>query len=401
MNRLFIVFILGFSSGLPLALLGSTLQAWFATSNMSVMATGLLSLLGIPYAYKFLWAPILDYFGLSALGRRRSWLFLTQLFLVLGFNLLAYCTPDRSLILMVFLAILLAFISATQDIVVDAQRVEYLPLPLHALGASLAVLGYRLALLISGGLSLILAQHIGFALTYRIMGVLMLLGVWATLLSREPDVVISKACTLKQAYLEPLISLCNMKQLPSLFLFAFFYKLGEAFTSTNSGIVMPFLIQGLGFELETIGYVNKILGVSAVIIGGLVAGLLLLRWSLYRALFCFGLLQAFTNILFILLAMKGADLFLLCVAVALDNFASGMGSTALVALFMRSVDARYTATQMAIFVAFSTLPRILSGPFSASLQLYLGWIGLYQVAFCLSLCFIPFLIQIRKNLDDF
>lgn len=399
MNRLFIVFILGFSSGLPLSLLGSTLQAWFASSEMSIMATGMLSLLGIPYAYKFLWAPLLDCFGRNSLGRRRSWLFLTQLLLVLGFNLFAYGAPETSAGCMVLLALLLSFVSATQDIAVDAQRVEYLAYPLHALGASVAVLGYRLALLISGGLSLILAQHLGFAMTYRIMGGLMFLGVLATWLSDEPNVAVCEAVSLKQAYLAPLMNLWSRKHIVSFFLFAFFYKLGEAFTSTTSGIVMPFLIQGLGFELETIGYVNKILGVTAVIIGGLVAGLLLIRWSLYRALFCFGMLQAFTNIFFILLAQKGANLVLLCVAVATDNFATGMGSTAIVALFMRSVDSRYTATQMAILVAFSSLPRIFSGPFSAWVQGYLGWVGLYQIAFILSLLFIPFLIKIRNKVD--
>lgn len=395
MNRIFIVFLLGFSSGLPLSLLGSTLQAWFASSEMSIMATGMLSLLGIPYAYKFLWAPLLDRFGLSPLGRRRTWLLLTQVLLVLGFNVLAYATPQSSAGYMVALAIVLACVAATQDIAVDAQRVEYLPLPLHALAASVAVLGYRLALLISGGLSLVLAQHLGFAITYRIMGALMLIGILATLISREPEVTLCDKGSLKDAYTAPINNLWSMSHIVPLFMFAFFYKLGEAFTSTTSGIVMPFLIQGLGFELETIGYVNKVLGVSAVIVGGLLAGVLLLRWSLYRALLCFGLLQAMTNIFFILLAQSDANLTLLCVAVAADNFATGMGSTAIVALFMRSVDSRYTATQMAILVAFSTLPRILSGPFSAWVQGYLGWVGLYQIAFILSLFFIPFLIKLK------
>ena len=159
---------------------------------------------------------------------------------------------------------------------------------------------------------------------------------------------------------------------------------------------MPFLIQDIGFSLDTIAYVNKIIGIGSTLVGGLVAGFLLMRWSLYRALLVFGLLQALTNLLFVALAIVGNHVPTFVLAVMSDNFSAGLASTALVVLFMQMADRRFTATQFSILVAFSTLPRILSGPVGALLQSWLGWVGLYQMAFILSLGFVPFLMMVRK-----
>jgi len=292
-KRLTIIFLLGFSSGLPLALLTSTLQAWFSASGVSILATGFLSLLGLPYVYKVLWTPLLDNFSLFSLGLRRSWILVTQLCLFLGFFLMSFFSPTDSAKLLSILAFCLAFFSATQDAAIDAQRVEYLSVREHALGASLAVFGYRTALLLAGGLALILASHFGWASTYRAMALLMLVGVAATLASSEPSKLKTKRTLPFTAYLiHPFKEMASRSEILPLLIFILLYKFGEAFTTTTSGIIMPFLIQGIGFSLDTIGYINKILGISSLLIGGLVAGILLLRWSLYRALFCFGLLQA-------------------------------------------------------------------------------------------------------------
>ena len=397
-RRLLIIFTLGFASGLPLALISSTLQAWFAEAGMSVVVTGSLSLLSLPYVYRVLWGPILDRYSLFSLGKRRSWILAMQVLLLLGFNLMAWCSPISSPRVMVTVAFLLAFFSATQDIAIDAHRTEYLPLEEHALGASLAVFGYRLALLVAGGLALIIAAHWGWAVAYRLMGFLMLLGMAAVLFSPEPSSIVLKQEPFAVSFIAPVKELLARRGVFSLVCFIFFYKLGESFTTTTSGIVMPFLIQGLGFSLDVIAYVNKVMGISAILLGGLTAGFLLMRWSLYRALLVFGLLQAMTNVLFIVLAMVGKNVGLFSLAVVLDNFAAGMGSTALVALFMRLVDKRFTATQFSLFVAISTLPRIFSGPFAALLQSSLGWVGLYQWSALLALVFVPFLLLIRSDI---
>jgi MFS transporter, PAT family, beta-lactamase induction signal transducer AmpG len=397
-KRLFIVLTLGFSSGLPMALITSTLQAWYAYSGLSVLATGALSLVGLPYVYRMFWGPILDRYSLLNMGKRRSWIFVMQILLLIGFNVMAWFTPEHHPRLLAFLALILACFSATQDVAIDAHRAEYLPLKEHALGASLAVFGYRLALLFSGGFALIIAEHWGWACTYRFMGFIMILGMIAVWISKEPELSSSNdKNNTAFLFIAPIKELLSRPGIVSLLLFIFCYKLGEAFTTSTSGIVMPFLIQGLGFSLDTIGYINKILGITSVLAGGLMAGIILLRYSLYCSLFCFGLLQALTNILFVILAIVGKNTLLLAGAVFFDNFAAGMGSTALVALFMRLVNTQYTGTQFSILVAVSTLPRIFSGPIAASIQMSIGWVGLYELSVISALAFIPFLLQIKQQ----
>jgi len=400
-KRLLIVFILGFSSGLPFALISSTLQAWFADTGMSIMATGMLSLVGLPYLFRILWGPLLDRYSLLPIGKRRSWIGVMQLLLLLGFNAMAWLSPTTSPELMTILAFILACFSATQDVAIDAHRTEYLPVSEHGLGASLAVLGYRIALLVAGGLALIIAQHAGWAVVYRLMGFLMLPGMLAVFFSPEPSIPAVKQLTLFASFIEPIREFLSRPNVAILLLFVLFYKLGEAFTTTTSGIMMPFLIQEIGFSLDTIAYVNKIIGLGSIILGGLTAGILLLRWSLYRALLVFGLMQAVTNALFIALAIVGNNVPIFIVAVVSDNFAAGLGSTALVALFMRLVDRHYTATQFSILVAFSTLPRIFSGPIAVMLQSWFGWVGLYQIAFVLAFGFVPFLFMMRRSLAGY
>lgn len=396
-KRLIIIFMLGFSSGLPLALTSSTLQAWYADAGLSVLATGMLSLVGMPYVYRIAWGPILDRYSLCSLGKRRSWILAMQIALVLGFNLMAWLSPNSSPELMAILAFACACFSATQDVAIDAHRVEFLPHSEHGLGASLATFGYRLALLIAGGFALVLAQKIGWSFTYRLMGAFMGIGILATLWSKEPSKCLDINASFVKSFSLPVKELIARRGLIPLLFFIVFYKLGEAFTATTSGIVMPFLIQGLGFSIDTIGYVNKIMGVSSILLGGLVAGLLLFRWTLFRALMVFGILQALTNLLFIALALTGKNLPLFAFAVVCDNFAAGMGSTALVAFFMRIVKQPFTATQFSLLVAFSALPRIFSGPIAALLQMWLGWTGLYEIAFLLSLGFIPFLLRLKEH----
>ncbi|CAM4484514.1 MAG: Anhydromuropeptide permease [Legionella sp.] len=399
-KRLLIIFILGFSSGLPMALISSTLQAWYASNGMSVFVTGMLSLISLPYAYRIFWGPILDRYSLFSIGKRRSWILTMQCLLLVGFNLMAWFTPEQYPKLLAVLAFILACFSATQDVAIDAHRAEYLPESEHALGASLAVFGYRLALLISGGFALVMAQKLGWAFTYRFMGVLMSVGMLAVLFSKEPNSVPKEKISFAQSFIAPVKELLTRPGIIYLLCFVFCYKLGEAFTTTTSGIVMPFLIQGLGFSLDTIGYINKMLGVGSILLGGLLAGLILTRCSLYRSLFAFGLLQALTNVLFVALAMAGKNVVLLSVAVFFDNFAAGMGSTALVALFMRLVNKQYTGTQFSILVALSTIPRIISGPVAASIQMAIGWVGLYQLSIAFALAFIPFLMLIKGQTEE-
>lgn len=202
-KRLLIVFILGFSSGLPFALIGSTLQAWFYEAGMSLAATGMLSLIALPYVFRIAWAPLLDRYSLLPIGKRRSWMGVMQALLLLGFNAMAWLSPSISPTLMVIVACMLACFSATQDIAIDAHRIEYLPVQEHGLGASLAVLGMRIALLMAGGFALIIAQYAGWAVVYRVMGFLMLPGMIAVFFSPEPSLPVVKKANFSSSFIDP------------------------------------------------------------------------------------------------------------------------------------------------------------------------------------------------------
>lgn len=394
LKKLLIVFLLGFSSGLPLSLVSSTLQAWFADAGLSIWVTSSLSLISLPYLFRFLWAPFLDRYRILALGRRRGWILSMQILLVLGLHIMTWFTPQVSPWTMAVLSFVLAVLSTTQDTAIDAQRVEYLPNEYYGLGASLASTGYRIGMLFSGGIALILAQHYGWIITYRMMSAGLVIGMLATLWSTEPKKP-NTGSSIVETYHDSLRDLLNRPDIIYFCLFVMLFKLGEVFTTSISGIIMPFLIQGLGFSLDTIGYVHKIWGTLALILGGIVGGTAMLRLSLYRALLAFGLLQTITNFLFIILAIAGKNLYLFSIAVISDNFAAGMGSTALVALLMSFVNQRFTATQFSILVCIAGLPRVFSGPIGAFLQVHFGWVGLYCIAFFLSLLFVPFLQRIR------
>ncbi len=398
-KRLFIVFVLGFSSGLPFSLITSTLQAWYSSRGLAVLQVGLLSLLSFPYLFRVLWAPIVDRYSLCALGRRRSWILVMQILLCLGFNLMAWCSPLTSSTSLIMLAFFVACCSSIQDVGIDAYRTEYLLVNEQGIGTTCALIGYRLAMLVAGGFALIMAQDVGWALTYRAMGFLMILGMIAVVISEEPVLEIKERLPFMQALVAPFSELFSRRGIFTLIVFVLLYKLSEVFTTTNSGIVMPFLIQGMGFSLEIIAYLNKVLGVSALIVGGVLAGWLLMRCSLYRALFSFGCLQALTNLLFLNLAVNGPNQNFLAIAVFCENFVAGMTSTAVVVLFMRIVDRRFTATQFSILVAISTLPRIFSGPLGAWLHSAYGWVGLYQWSFILAWAFIPFLYRSKEYIS--
>lgn len=393
-RKLLVVLLLGFASGLPMVMLTGSLQAWFATSGQSILYTGFLSLLGLPYLFRFLVAPFVDKYTLFPMGRRRSWILLTQIMLFLGFYLLPWIPLTTHRYFVTIIAFILVCISAIQDIAIDAHRTEYLPQNLHGLGASLAIFGYRIAILFGGGVSLIIAYYLGWIYAFSIIGSFMLLGILAIIFSEEPHI----ECVQSFSFLTPINNLMSQKYIWWLIGFIFFYKFGEAFTSSTSGIVMPFLIQGIGFSLDTIAYFNKILGLFAVVAGGLGAGFLLLKYDLKKLLLFFGILQTMPNLLFALLAVVGKNKLLLALAVLLDNFAAGLASTALITLIMKVVDTRYTATQFSILVAIATIPRIISGPLAASIQSLIGWSLLYQTVFAISFVFIIFWIGLCNAL---
>lgn len=284
---------LGFASGLPLALTSGTLQAWATVDGVSLQSIGFLTLVGTAYTLKFLWAPLVDRYAPDFLGRRRSWMFFSQVLLALFIAGMGFLAPSSHLGLLAVFAVIVAFLSATQDIAFDAYSTDVLRDHERAAGAALKVLGYRLAMIVSGGLALILAgTWLGWQYTYVLMGVFMLVCAVATILAPEPEIVAKAPRTLGLAVVEPLKEFFSRRGAILILVLIVLYKLGDAFAGALS---TTFLIRGAGFSMEEVGSINKIFGLAATIIGALAGGSIMSKMGLYRALMLFGLLQAVSN----------------------------------------------------------------------------------------------------------
>ena len=381
-RRLGVVLLLGFSSGLPLALTGSTLQAWMATENVDIRTIGLFTLAGIPYTWKFLWSPFMDRFVMPFLGRRRGWMLVTQLALMGSEAALGSLSATGSVGWLSWMAIGVAFLSASQDIVIDAYRTDLLLADERGLGSGLAVLGYRIGMLVSGALALLMASVWGWSTTYMVMAAFMGVGLMATLLGPEPTVHSAPPPTLKQAVLLPLKDFLSRTQAGPLLALIVLYKLGDAFAGA---LTTAFLIKGVGFSIVEVGTVNKGVGLLATLSGALVGGLVMTRWRLYYALLWFGLLQGLAALGYALLAAKGQNLSLMVLAVFLENFTSGMGTAAFTALLMALCNPRFTATQFALLSALSAVGRVYVGPLSGVLVVGLGWGGFFLFSVAASL----------------
>lgn len=377
-RRVFPLLALGFASGLPLALTGGTLQAWATVEMVSLQAIGLLTLVGSAYTLKFLWAPLMDRYVPPFLGRRRGWMLVTQLGLAIAIVAMGMFSPSQALLPLTLLTVLVAFLSASQDVAFDAYRTDVLRASERGAGAAVSVLGYRLAMLVSGGLALVIADYwLGWGATYVLMGLLMALAVLVTLVAPEPEVEVTAPRTLAEAVSGPLKEFFSRRGAFTLLALVVFYKLGDAFAGALS---TTFLIRGAGFSAAEVGMVNKIMGLLATIVGVLVGGGLLARMGLYRSLMLFGLAQAVSNLAYWLIAVTPKSVALMAAAVGLENLCGGMGTAAFVALLMGLCNHRFTATQFALLSALSAIGRTyLAGPFSPPLVEIFGWAGFFLV----------------------
>ena len=396
-RKIFLLLLLGFSSGLPLALTGATLQAWLTVSGVDLTTIGMFALVGQPYTYKFLWAPLMDRYAVPLLGRRRGWLVLTQVALLAVIAWMGTLAPDRSPWLLASLALAVAFLSASQDIVFDAYRTDILDAEERGAGAAVSVLGYRIAMLVSGGLALILADTwLGWTGTYWLMAALMLVGVAAVASADEPAAPPRAPHTLQEAVREPLAEFFARDGAWTLLLVIVLYKLGDAFAGTLS---TAFLIRGPGFSLTEVGLVNKWLGVVATILGALAGGAVMARLKLYRSLLLFGVLQAVTNLGYMLLAISGKSYALMIAAVAAENLCGGMGTAAFVALLMAMCERRYSATQYALLSALAALGRVYVGPAAGMMAKSLGWPEFFFFTFLIALPGLAMLVWQRRRID--
>lgn len=390
------ILFLGFFSGLPLVLSGSTLQAWFTTAGVSIAGIGALTLVSFPYVLKFLWAPLMDRYSVRWFGRRRGWIAVTQILIALTLMSMAFCNPIQYGYLLAVFACLLAFFSASQDIAINAYQTEILVEEERGVGASAYVVGYRLAILVSGGLALIFADFIGWKLTYIIMALVMLSGVFFTRVSPKNTSHQDSPKTIKAAIVDPFRDFLSRKSAIIILLFIILYKFGDAFgLSLNTA----FLLRGVGFSLIDIGTVYKITSVVATLAGTFVGGVLMSRLSLYRSLFIFGVLQSLSLLLFVWLALVGKNFTLMASAIGAEFFTGGMATAAFFALLMSLCNKRYTATQFALFSAIASVGRVMIGPIAAVVVSNLGWAFFYMVAALLAIpgLFLLYLLNVRGH----
>jgi len=382
-RRIAAVLLLGFSSGLPLALTAGTLQAWLAVDNVDITTIGLFTLAGQPYIYKFLWAPLLDRFAPPLFGRRRGWILLAQIALLVTIGFMGTLSPRDTPWLLGGTALVVAFLSASQDIVIDAYRTDVLHESERGAGAAISVMGYRIAMLVSGGLALVLAdQVLGWRGMYMLMAGLMIIGMVATWFAPEPEDAGRAPASLGAAFVEPLREFLSRNGAWLLLLLIVLYKLGDAFAGT---LTTAFLIRGVGFSATDVGAIYKALGLGATIAGALAGGAWMAGLGLYRALMFFGVLQAVTNLGFMALAMAGKSYALMVAVVAAENLCGGMGTAAFVALLMSLCNHRFSATQYALLSALAAVGRVYVGPASGYLVVAIGWAPFFFFTFLIAL----------------
>jgi PAT family beta-lactamase induction signal transducer AmpG len=373
--RMLVVALQGFSGGLPLALTGTTLQAWMKDEKIDLALIGLYSLVGLPYSFKFVWSPILDRFSFPFLGHRRGWLLASQLALAAGIAGMGLCHPAAAPLALATIALFVAFASASQDIVIDAYRVDALAVEEYGAGLSLYTVGYRLAMIVSGAVALGMADHVPWRVVYLAMSATMVVGVLSTLIAPEPPRPERPPRTLAQVVVEPLAEFFRRRGSIEILIFILIYKLD---TFLSIAIMTPFFLD-LGFTKTEIAAVTKLFGMLATIAGGLVGGAVLTRWTILRSLVVFGFLQAVASLSFLSLAVAGKNHWMLIATIGIENFCSGLGIAALTAFMMSLVNKRFTATQYALLSSLTALTRYITSAPAGYLQHAVGWQGYYVI----------------------
>jgi PAT family beta-lactamase induction signal transducer AmpG len=367
-RKMLVALIMGFACGLPLLLTKGVLQAWMKTEGIDLSLIGLTNLLAVPYSIKFIWAPFLDRFTLSFFGRRRGWLFIAQVFLMLSIAGMGLSDPKGYPFIMVVSALMVTFFSASQDIVVDAYRREDLTDKELGLGSSLYVLGYRLGMLLASGGGLIMADYVSFHMVYIIIASCLIPAIITTILTPEPLVVDSPK-TMKEAVIDPFIEYFNRKEAYWMLIFILMYKIGDIMASN---ITTPFYMD-IGFSLTEIGAITKLLGFWAIVAGASIGGVFMLRLGINRSLWIFGFFQAVSTAGFAVLAYVGYSIPVLAAVIGFENISGGMGTAAFMAFMASITNKKFTATQYALLTSFMAFGRdVLSAP-TGFIAKHMGW----------------------------
>jgi PAT family beta-lactamase induction signal transducer AmpG len=383
-RRMLICVFTGFTSGLPLYVLIQLVPAWLRVEGVGLAEIGFFALIGFPYTWKFLWSPIMDRYTLPFLGRRRGWMLVTQLALLVSIASMGFIKPDLSIWTVAYLAAAVAFFSASQDIVLDAFRRELLPDIELGIGNAVHVQAYRLAGLVPGSLALILADFLPWHTVFVVVAAFMGVGLLLTLLIQEAISEPSPPKTLRDAVIEPFREFVERKGIASALLmlaFMFLYKLGD---NMATALQSPFFVD-LGFTLTQIGSVAKAAALIAATVGGLLGGVVMIKLGINRALWIFGVVQVVSILGFALLSVVGANLWLLGFANGFEYLGVGLGTAAFTAFIARATNPVFAATQFALFTALTAVPRTLANAVTGLIVESVGWTNFFLLCTALAI----------------
>tara|TARA_R110002073_G_scaffold103386_11_gene234000 strand:- start:5676 stop:6935 length:1260 start_codon:yes stop_codon:yes gene_type:complete len=376
-RRMLICVFTGLASGMPLYVLYQLVPVWLREGGVSLSEIGLFSLIGIPYTWKFMWAPLMDRWVPPFLGRRRGWMLVAQVALLLSIGVLGMLDPSRSTWVIAAVAAAIAFFSATQDVALDGYRREILPNDAElGMGNGIHVSAYRISSLVPGSLSLILADSLPWSSVFWITAAFMSVGIVLSLVVAEPKSELPPAAGLREAIVEPFAEYLGRRGWNSLILvlcFMFLYKVGDNMATALS---MPFYLE-LGFTKTQIGLVAKHAALWPAIVGGVFGGLIIVRVGINRALWLFGVLQMASILGFALLASSGALLWLLAVVISFEYLGVGMGTAAFTAFIARETSMTFAATQFALFTALAAVPRTLANASTGFIVEQIGWVDFF------------------------
>lgn len=389
-RRMLVCIFTGFSSGLPLYILITLLPAWLRSDGVDLKSIGLFALIQLPFTWKFIWAPFFDRY-IPPLGRRRGWMFISQLALLLCIPAFGFLQPKTDLAMIAGLSVLLSFLSASQDIALDAYRRELLPDNELGLGNAIHVNAYKIAGLVPGALSLVIADHLPWSLVYLITACFMLPGIVMTLVVAEPALKAAPK-TLRAAVVEPFQEFIGrgLKSGLLILAFIFFYKLGD---SMATALATPFYLD-MGFSKTEIGLIAKNAGLWPSVVGGLLGGIWMIKLGINRSLWVFGFFQMIAILGFAWLSQAGHSLLWLAIVIGVEAFGVGLGTAAFVAFIARATHPEYTATQLALFTSLAAVPRTFANAATGYLVDSVGWQVFFFICFGLAVPGMLLLIKV-------
>ncbi len=399
-SKMFSMLILGYSSGLPLMLTASSLLLWYKDSGIDTRNITFLTLIAIPYTFKYLWAPLLDKISIPILGRRKGWILLTQIALIFLIASMSRFSPASSPFLIAFIGFLICFVSATQDIAINAYQTEILNESERALGSAIAVMGYRIGMIVTGSIVLIIADKLNdnWNLTWlMILPFFIICPLYTLILKETKQIDTPKLFT--EAFTVPFIEFFTRKGISTaiiILMIIIVYKLADAMAFSLNTIFFA----NMGFDKTTIAISYKTFSLAATISGLVFGGLIAKKIGVYKSFLYFSILMACANLMYVALALVGKNYYFMVGSVAIEYFCGAMGTAILVAMIMSLINLKFSATQFAILSSIDSLGRVLVGPLAGYVQAYYNWSGLFLFSFMIGMIVSLFIYIFRQRIKE-